>query len=100
MFFNKTATVYSKSYDGNNVSSWSSYGTVSCKIEPLKWQDDIRNVNDAPDFEGYRMFARDKEMKPWYKAVIGWDDYIIKKKIEYDGLTSYAIYIISRSQWS
>lgn len=101
MFFNQTATVYKRAYDGNRVSTWSSLGTISCKVIPLWGKDNIKNINDAIDFDGYKLYTRDLTIKPWYKIVVWGDTYFVKKKDENNGLlSSFGIYIVNKSQWS
>lgn len=98
MFLNKSATVYSPSYDSNRIQTRTSSGTTTCKLSPFTW--DTTGLQWIDWYEIFNLYTRDQTLTTKKKVVIDSITYYVVQTLEHDWtLTSYARYIVKRAKW-
>ena len=98
MFYKNTATVYTRSRNANNVSSYSAGDSFTCKIQPV-W---LRDWFDwAIMYKTRKLYTEYDWLKIWDKIVCNWDSYVVRETLEHDGIMwHFNICFIEKSEWA
>lgn len=98
MLYDKEATLYTMSRNSSMVSSWTTWATFKCNIQPL-W--DTEWIWWIPAYNQFRLYTSLDWIKEWDKIIANSETYIVKSVDPWKWvLGSFSKVIMEKSRWS